>query len=134
MLMGVSHRSMAARVTTDHLTTYFLSLTLKKPRGWRVPRASNNPGGPIEPSLGSLERQTQHNPHLIIPSKQSGSKRFPERPSGTDLHVSYRMQSRLRQFFPQCPFHLPVVLLQRLAAHGVSHAETRSHLDLDLGP
>ena len=47
MLMGVSHRSMAARVTTDHLTTYFLSLTLKKPRGWRVPRFLDRPGGPV---------------------------------------------------------------------------------------
>ena len=38
---------MAARVTTDHLTTYFLSLTLKKPRGWRVPRFLDRPGGPV---------------------------------------------------------------------------------------
>ena len=47
MLMGVSNWSMAARVTTDHLTTYFLSLTLGKRRAARGPRASDGPGGPF---------------------------------------------------------------------------------------
>jgi len=37
MLIGTSKHSMAARVTTDHLTTYFLSLTLGKRRAARGP-------------------------------------------------------------------------------------------------
>ena len=39
-------------------------------------------------------------------------------------------KSPLRQLLPQRPFHLPVVFLQRHAAHGVSHAKAR----LDLLP
>ena len=38
---------MAAGVTTDHLTTYFLSLTLGKRRAARGPRLSDGPGGPV---------------------------------------------------------------------------------------
>jgi len=38
---------MAARVTTDHLTTYFLSLTLGKRRAARGPRFLDGPGGPV---------------------------------------------------------------------------------------
>ena len=38
---------MAAGVTTDHLTTYFLSLTLGKRRAARGPRVLDGPGGPI---------------------------------------------------------------------------------------
>ena len=47
MLMEISNGSMAARVTTDHLTTYFLRLALGKPGGWRVPRFLDRPGGPV---------------------------------------------------------------------------------------
>ena len=52
MLMGVSNRSKAARVTTDHLTTYFLSLTLGKRRAARGPRVSDGPGGPVNRRQG----------------------------------------------------------------------------------
>ena len=47
MLIKISNQSMAGRVTTDHLTTYFLSLTLGKRRAARGPRVSDGPGGPI---------------------------------------------------------------------------------------
>ena len=47
MLMKIYNQSMADRVTTDHLTTYFLSLTLGKRRAARGPRASDGPGGPV---------------------------------------------------------------------------------------
>ena len=38
---------MAERVTTDHLTTYLLRLTLGKPGGGRVPRFLDRQGGPV---------------------------------------------------------------------------------------